>query len=121
MFVPDGNSQQGDGPHFLWGADGSLQIPGSIIRGMVRENMQILGFGAVRPGEDVADDQIFFRDMTSARGSVAGSLKQYYNEALGIRSIRNWDRRSVTVPENDGQGFRPTAFRGCLLPHNFGH
>ena len=32
------------------GSDGKYQIPGSTVRGMVRENMQILGYGLVRPG-----------------------------------------------------------------------
>jgi len=30
-------------------------LPGSTIRGMARENMQILGFGAVLPGDDIED------------------------------------------------------------------
>lgn len=33
-------------------------LPGSTIRGMVRENMQILGFGAVCPNDDMRDLQI---------------------------------------------------------------
>ena len=46
VFVSD---RQQD-PHFFRGPDGTYQIPGSTVRGLVRENMQILGFVLVRPG-----------------------------------------------------------------------
>ena len=46
VFVSDGQPD----PHFFRGPDGTYQIPGSTVRGLVRENMQILGFVLVRPG-----------------------------------------------------------------------
>ena len=42
---------------------GTCAIPGSSLRGLVRENMQILGFGLVRPEEDLQDYQIMFRKV----------------------------------------------------------
>ena len=42
VFVSDGDKNE---PHFFRGNNGKYMIPGSTIRGMVRENMQILGFG----------------------------------------------------------------------------
>ena len=50
VFVSDGNK---DAPHFFRGANGKYMIPGSTVRGMLRENMQILGYGLVIPGEDL--------------------------------------------------------------------
>ena len=37
--------------------DGALAIPGSTIRGLTRENMQILSFAPVRVGEDIAENK----------------------------------------------------------------
>ena len=51
VFISDGEKCA----DFFRGADGKLQIPGSTICGMVRQNMQILGFGLVRPGADIKD------------------------------------------------------------------
>ena len=42
VFVSDGDKNE---PHFFRGNNGKYMIPGSTIRGMVRENMQILGGG----------------------------------------------------------------------------
>ena len=78
VFVSDGQQD----PHFFRGPDGTYQIPGSTVRGLVRENMQILGYGLVRPGEDLDDVQIYFRAIADAQKSVAGPLKTYYRTAL---------------------------------------
>ena len=42
LFISDGND------HFFRTPAGTCAIPGSSLRGLVRENMQILGFGLVR-------------------------------------------------------------------------
>ena len=68
VFISDGNK---DEPHFFRGTNGTFMIPGSSVRGMVRENMQILGYGLVKSGEDLEDYQIYFREMAAARGSTA--------------------------------------------------
>ncbi len=67
VFVSDGAKD----PHFFRTPAGKLALPGSTIRGMVRENMQILSFGLVQKGEDVDDYQIFFRNMTSPETAQA--------------------------------------------------
>ena len=103
VFVSDGNK---DDPHFFKGADGRFKIPGSTVRGMIRENMQILGFGLIRPGEDLEDYQIYFREMAAARGSVGGPLKEYYCSALDIQSRRNPKTgKNVTVPQRVSSGY----------------
>lgn len=83
MFVSDG--QRGNASFFR-GANGKLMIPGSTIRGLVRENMQILGFGLIRPGEDLEDRRIYFREMAAGRNTLRFPLKAEYKEALGIGS-----------------------------------
>lgn len=81
VFVSDGGK---DDTHFFRGPDGTFQIPGSTIRGMVRQNMQILGFGLVRIGKDkdIANQQVFYRSIADAQGSTGGELKKYYHTVL---------------------------------------
>lgn len=55
VFVSDGNNS------FIKNGNGQLTIPGSTVKGMLRENAQILGFGLVSPGEDFDDYQIYYR------------------------------------------------------------
>ena len=101
VFVSDGQQD----PHFFRGPDGTYQIPGSTVRGLVRENMQILGFGLVRPGEDLDDVQIYFREMAAARGSAGGALKEYYQGALNIKSGRTPSGKTFTIPQNVHGGY----------------
>ena len=94
---------------FFRGADGKYQIPGSSIRGMLRENMQILGMGLVRPGEDLADYQIYFRDMASGRGTLGQKVKDGYIKALDVemKKIHKPDGKpgTVSIPRNVHAGF----------------
>lgn len=99
VFVSDGNE------HFFRGANGRLMLPGSTIRGMVRENMQILGFGLVRPGEDLEDHQIYFREMAAARESAANLLKQYYREVLGVETGKDAAGKSFSIPKKVKAGY----------------
>ncbi len=101
VFVSDGQPD----PHFFRGADGTYQIPGSTVRGLVRENMQILGFGLVRPGEDLDDVQIYFREIAAARGSTGGPLKEYYWGALDIKSGRTPSGKTFTTPRSVRGGY----------------
>ena len=97
VFVGDGSR---DEPHFFRGGTGKYMIPGSTVRGMVRENMQILGFGLMRPGEDLEDVQIYFREIASARESVGNALKEYYRSALDVQTRRTASGSAYTVPQN---------------------
>lgn len=103
IFVSDGNK---DDPHFFRGPNGAYQIPGSTIRGLLRENMQILGYGILRPGEDLEDYQIYYREMAAATGSTGDELKKHYQSVLGVKSAR--DQRSgktYSVPEKVLTGY----------------
>lgn len=82
VFVSDGNR---DDPHFFRGPDGRFMLPGSTIRGMVRANMQILGFGLIRVGEDLEDQRLFYRRLADKNGTVFEALKKYYGELLDVK------------------------------------
>lgn len=102
VFVSDGDRTD---PHFCRGANGKYMLPGSTVRGMTRENMQILGFGLLRPGEDLEDYQIYFREMAAARGSTGDALKQYYQSALGVQNRKSKSGSSYSIPENVRSGY----------------
>jgi CRISPR-associated protein (TIGR03986 family) len=68
---------------FFRNAGGQYVIPGSTIKGMVRSNMQILGFGALRPGEDFNDVNMLYRLVAPKRDNPKYSLKGHYISALG--------------------------------------
>lgn len=101
VFVSDGQQD----PHFFRGPDGTYQIPGSTVRGLVRENMQILGFGLVRPGEDLDDVQIYFREIAGAKHSITGPLKGDYWKTLDIESGRTSAGKPFTNPRKVQGGY----------------
>lgn len=69
--------------NFFKGANGKETIPGSSIKGMVRSNMQILGYDKIN--HDMDDEySIYFRDMTGSSSGMYKDLKEYYKNSLGI-------------------------------------
>lgn len=102
VFVSDGNKND---PHFFRTPGGAYALPGSTIRGMVRENMQILGFGCIHPTEDFEDFHIFFREIAGARNSVGGPLKDYYHAAIGVKPLRSPSGKTYSIPQNVHAGY----------------
>lgn len=102
VFVSDGNKND---PHFIKGPNGRFMLPGSTIRGMARQNMQILGFGLVRPGEDLEDKRVFYREIAAARNSTSGELKDYYHSVLAVKPHVSPSGTSYSVPENVKAGY----------------
>ena len=102
VFASDGNREK---PDFFKGPDGGYMLPGSTIRGMIRANMQILGFGLVRSGEDIEDQRVFFRKIADARKSTGGELKTYYHTALGVKSWKTASGGSYSIPEAVRAGY----------------
>lgn len=100
VFVSDGDK---DDPHFFRTPGGSYALPGSTVRGMARENMQILSFAPVRAGEDFEDFQIYFRQMAGKNNDITGSLKDYYHQALGVKPPRN--KLDKATPEKVESGW----------------
>lgn len=108
VFVSDGSkTQEGkQALHFFRRPNGDLAIPGSSIRGMVRENMQILGYGRIQPEEDFEDYRVYFREIASARDAVGSNVKQYYRTALDIQTKRSPDTgKSYSRPEAVHSGY----------------
>lgn len=108
IFVSDG-SKTPDGKqnlHFFRLPNGEFAIPGSTVRGMVHENMQILGFGIIRPGVDLEDQRMFFRDVASSSKSVSANAKKYYRTALNVQTKRSQETgKTYSVPANVRSGY----------------
>lgn len=111
VFVSNGKK---DDPHFFRGPNGKYALPGSTIRGMVRENMQILGFGLIRPGMDIMDHQIFYRFVATGSKTVTKPLKDYYNKCvMGVvqKPAAN-GRKPYSFPRNISIGYLRKAGMG---------
>ncbi|MBQ9347306.1 MAG: TIGR03986 family CRISPR-associated RAMP protein [Oscillibacter sp.] len=115
VFVSDG--QRGNASFFR-GANGKLMIPGSTIRGLVRGNLQILGFGLIRPGEDLEDRRIYFREMASGSRTLGADLKEGYKKALDIVSeTKKQKKGTISVPHKVMAGYiRLEGGKYCIYP-----
>ena len=100
IFVSDGKRYPDNIQRFFRGANGKRMIPGSTLRGLLRENMQILGFGVIRPGEDLEDYQIYYREMAGARTGSAGPLKERYRNTLDVNVGKTPDGTPYSEPKN---------------------
>ncbi|MBR1496558.1 MAG: TIGR03986 family CRISPR-associated RAMP protein [Oscillospiraceae bacterium] len=113
VFVSDGNKGS---PRFFRLPDGRFGIPGSTLRGLIRENMQILGFGLVRPGEDLEDYRVYFRAMAYANGSVKSNPKNYYSTVLDIQTRRSPESgKSYSTPANVRSGYLHCEGGSCFI------
>lgn len=95
---------------FITNARGQYMVPGSTLRGLIRQNMQILGFGLIRAKEDMNDFRLMYRDMTSAKDALTYSLRDRYTGVLGIQTRKTPDGKNYSVA---------TAVKGGYL-HNEG-
>lgn len=99
VFVSDGQ----ENADFFRGANGNYMIPGSTIRGMVRENMQILGDGLVLKDEDLEDLMLTYREVAGV--GVKEKLRKHYHEEVinkckpGYLVKENGEYIIVHVPE----------------------
>jgi CRISPR-associated protein (TIGR03986 family) len=101
---------------FFRNAGGQYVIPGSTIKGMVRSNMQILGFGALRPGEDFNDVHLLYRAIASKKDSPKHSPEKCYSDTLGIKPT------SETNPETGKKVSYSVASKvsaGYLVQYDF--
>jgi len=112
VIVSDGKKDKNNSLTFCKSEE-KYFIPGSTIRGMVRQNMKILSFGRIVPGADLDDFRIFFRDMASGSQTINNPLKQYYCDVLQIKT-ENKNGKSISIPkevkigilEKSGEGYR---------------
>lgn len=66
---------------FMKSADGRYIIPGSSVRGLIRQNMHILGMGCISRAE-IDNVQLFYREFASSRNSVLSPLGKRYTAIL---------------------------------------
>lgn len=102
VLVSSGQDKQN--ARFFQTPDGTYQIPGSTVRGLLRQTMQILGFGHIRAGEDVEDISLFFRDVASKKGAVGGVLRQYYHTVMQMEAVRT-NGTSLMIPKAVQSGY----------------
>ncbi len=77
-----GNKENNNEPReFYRNTQGKYAVPGSSLRGMIRHNMQILGFDTVL--KDMHDYHILFRNLAGA-SEEAASTKKHYELILDI-------------------------------------
>ena len=99
VFVSDGNKND---PHFFRTAGKQYAIPGSTVRGMARENTQILSLSPLHLKDDLMDFQIYFRQFAGRKDDVTGDLKEYYRRKLKIQPINNQPNTSVALDVKSG-------------------
>lgn len=86
LFISNGAKKESDFElDFFRNVSGQYAIPGSSIRGLIRNNVQILGFGVV--GGDIENKYMMYRCV----GGIKSDLKDRYDTILGV------DRISVNI------------------------
>lgn len=77
------NGQKDAKADFFRSLSGGYAIPGSSFRGLLRQNMQILGLGIMRPDEDYKDVSLLYRQVAGAKRALSGGLRRRYAGLLG--------------------------------------
>lgn len=72
-----GDDSAGGEKKFFRNNDGKCTIPGSTVRGMVRNNVQILGM--CNPKKDIQDNRFMYRKMAASDGK----LQKIYRAVIG--------------------------------------
>ena len=85
-------------------SDGAPVIPGSSIRGMIKNIFKIITCGAMRPGEDFTDRRLYFRTMA---GKDKALRKLYTDEMVAPPPPGSKSRKGITK-----------AQAGFLVCHN---
>lgn len=75
IMIDDGNGE------FFSNANGQYRIPGSTIRGLIRNNVQVLGLCSYE--DDIDDYALMYRNV------ARGAEKTRYNNALGSEQMQN--------------------------------
>lgn len=106
IFIGGGKEvKQGEYSDFAQCIDGTPCIPGSSLKGLVRSNMQVLGFGAI--AGDVEDYNIMYRYVGAAKSRVS---RYYTDSILNVKSVllgkdRKGNQIRTTIPKNVKAGY----------------
>lgn len=82
---------------FYKNAYGKYSIPGSTVRGLIRNNVQILGFSSF--GRDIDDYALMYRNVAN------GAEKVRYNTVLGNKSLPVGNNVKISVLKNVKAGY----------------
>lgn len=91
IFVDDGKQE------FYKNAKGEYSIPGSTMRGLIRNNVQILGLSSF--AEDIDDYRLMYRNIAQ------GAEKEFYNTVLGSKQISTGNGNKHGVLTNVKAGY----------------
>ncbi len=106
IFIGGGKDvKQGEYSSFAQCMDGVPCIPGSSLKGLVRSNMQVLGFGAI--AGDVEDYHIMYRQVGAAKSKVS---RYYSDNILDVKPVvlgtdKKGKQIRTTVPKNVKAGY----------------
>ncbi len=95
IFISDGNEKN---PQFPKDSKGQSMIPASSLRGLIRSTAEILGCGLFRKEEHFKDTQIYFRDMATSSQGVSSEMKDYYTNALQVKTEKTKTGKPVSIP-----------------------
>ena len=87
----------GNGEKFF-APSGKPMIPGSSIRGMVKNLFKIITCGSMRPGEDIEDKHLYSRGM-----AAKGNFGKYYSERMSETKTVTIDGKQVRKPFSKAQ------------------
>lgn len=89
VFISNGKKKKEEGLDFYKNPKGNYAIPGSTMRGLVRNNMKILGLGAV--GSDIEDRSIMYRKIIKKKDESVDNhidrLNNKYTRILGVKQL----------------------------------
>ena len=98
IFVDDGKK------NFYKNANGNYAIPGSTIRGLIRNNVQILGLSSF--WDDIDDYAIMYRNVANSKGTNFDE----YNTRLGADTVtitggKKDKNKSISILKNVKAGY----------------
>lgn len=94
---------------FFKGANNKETIPGSTIKGMIRSNMQILGYDKIN--NYIEDYKIYFRDMSGSSSGLYADVKKYYTNVLKVETekVKSGNNKNggttISTPKNVKAGY----------------
>ena len=98
IMVDDGSS------HFHKNEYGKYSIPGSTMRGLIRNNVQILGLSSM--ADDIDDYALMYRNVAKAKNPDKAKKEQeeHYDNILGAKQMPVGDK-SISVLTNVKAGY----------------
>lgn len=115
LFIGGGRRKDNlEGSEFYKNATGQYAIPGSTVRGLIRENVQILSHAD--PSDDVDDYRLMYRDV------AAGAQMKDYRNKLGVSTValgtdENNQKITRTILRNVKAGYLSAREDGKFIIH----